>query len=593
MTFTFARALLIILIISGIAYTSLALNRAKFNRSEVAYAEISREMLAQSSFIVPLYRGIPCIDKPVFNYWAIIPCFKAFGVSGFSARIPSITAALACLFIFALAVHKLWGWQVSLLSTMILASSQRYWEFASLCMTDMLLTFFDCLTLVSLFIALKSERRRFACFAIAAVSMGLAVLTKGPVGLILPGFSFLLYLLLTRQLSVLSWKLILVGALIFLAVAAPWYVAASAQVNTSASVGAWLWHHNVERFFGSAYAYHYSPFYMLQSLLLGFAPWSIFLPFAAVSAIENLKNQQPAKDLAKRDRQNSPDAHANNAKTNNAETKKAEIKKERIQTELYLWIWLILTTTFFTFSRGKMNYYDLPAFPAAAAIVGVHINDWLQNRNFLGTGGAWLLAFTLMSGAIASAALLPGITIGGIASWVCLPFALLACTLLSIWALLAKRPILAYGAIFGGICAAVTAFSWQIAPSMAKLSPALEYMQIIKHHPEAKIALHSDFAKTVDWFDCALFESHRAPAELDTVADLKSFLSRPEPVLVIVTQSTYAQLPQSLQERTIILERRPYMSAKLDLGFLLKHHGNLVGTVPLLLVSNYKSNQSD
>src|SRR5271168_982928 len=64
---TWMRCLIAILLIAGLSFAMVAISRPKFNRSEIAYAEISREMLNKSSFIVPLYRGIPCIDKPVLN----------------------------------------------------------------------------------------------------------------------------------------------------------------------------------------------------------------------------------------------------------------------------------------------------------------------------------------------------------------------------------------------------------------------------------------------------------------------------------------------------------------------------------------------
>jgi 4-amino-4-deoxy-L-arabinose transferase-like glycosyltransferase len=545
--------LLAILVLSAVTFASVSLTRPKFNRSEIAYAEISQEMLQKSSFVVPLYRGVPCIDKPVLNYWAIIPCFKLFGASGWSSRIPSLVASLCTLALFAVVLRKLWGWQTSLMGTMILATAQRFWEFATLCMTDMLLTFFDGVALMLLYTGMKNPGKRLVCFTGAAISMALGTLTKGPVALILPSCSFFIYLVLTRQLKIISIKQVLIAGAIFLAVALPWYVSASHAVTTSASVGAWLWHHNVERFFGSAYEWHYSPFYMIESLFLGFAPWSIFLPFAAISAVRNWVTKSDT---------------------------------EESKQELFMWIWLVLTTTFFTFSHGKMNYYDLPAFPAAAAVVALHINNSIRDRKWLGVTGAAVLTVVLFGAACASTTILPGIVGAAPRLWAALPIAVGLCALVSAIALFKKRTLVSYSAIFAGVCAALLGYSWQVSPAMARQAPAIEYIKIFKHYPDARLALHADFAKTIDWFDFALFETGRAPVELTNNDDLVSFLQKPGRALVILPEDRFKQIPADIRFHLRTLERRPYMNKKVDMLFLAKSKGKLTSSVPLLLVSN-------
>ena len=550
---TWLACLIGILILSAVTFASVSYTRPKFNRSEIAYAEISQEMLQKQSFIVPLYRGIPCIDKPVLNYWAIIPCFKAFGASGWSSRIPSLVAAIAWLGIFAVVIRKLWGWQASLLSTMILATAQRFWEFATLCMTDMLLTLFDGVALTLLYTGLKNPKQRLLCYAGAAVCMGLGTLTKGPVALILPSTAFGIYLLATKQLKTISIKQVLLAGCVFAAVAAPWYMAASHAVNTSASVGAWLWHHNIERFFGSAYEWHYSPTYMVVSLFLGFAPWSIFLPFAAFAAIKNGVNKSDP---------------------------------EQSKQELFMWIWLVLTTTFFTFSHGKMNYYDLPAFPAAAAIVALHIQNSIRDHKYLGIIGATALTIALFGGAAFAVAILPSIVGTSTHLWVTVPVAVAAFAAVSVWALASKKPLVSYGAIFAGICAALLGYSWQVSPAMAQQAPAISYIKSFKDSPDSRLALHADFAKTVDWFDFALFETGRAPEELKNTDDLTAFLEKPGKALVVVPENRFKQIPANTRFQFRVLERKPYMDKKVDLLFLAKSHGKLTGSVPLLLVSN-------
>jgi 4-amino-4-deoxy-L-arabinose transferase-like glycosyltransferase len=551
----FFKFLLVLLLVAGTAFASISYTRFKFARSEIAYAEISKEMLAANSFIVPLYRGSACIDKPVMNYWAIIPSFKLFGVNDFAARIPALLASLSCLGIFAVAIRRIWGSDVSLLSTLVLATTSRYWEFSTLCMTDMFLTLFDGVALIAMFLGLKDEKKRFLCFAIAAFSMGLAVLTKGPVGLILPSFSFFIYLTLTRNLKILlNWKQISACIILFFAVALPWYVAAAGAVDTSSNIGAWLWHHNVERFFGSAYEFHNDPFYMVGAFFNGFAPWCVFVPIAFADSIRRWIK-----------------------KTNVEESK----------TELYLWIWVLLTTGFFTLSRGKMNYYDLPAFPAAAGIVGLHLNRWIAEKNFVARTGAWLFAAALIAGGFVAAALLPGVTNNDdFSAWCMMPIGLLLTGGAAIVAMKRKHYFAPYVLFSAGIALTLLSFAIQVHPAMAVQAPGLQYIQIIKEHPDAKIALHKDFGTTVDWFDVTLFHTDRVPQQLDNGEQMTAFLLQKDPVYVIVPENRFDELPQSVRDKVHVVANKPYMYEKNDVGFLIKRKGHLMGKIHLLLVTN-------
>ncbi len=550
----FFKFLIAILVVAGIAYASISYTRFKYARSEIAYAEISKEMLAANSYIVPLYRNTPTIDKPVLNYWAIIPSFKLFGINDFAARIPALLASLSCLAIFALAIRRIWGADVSLLSTLVLATTSRYWEFSTLCMTDMFLTLFDMVALIAMYVGLKSENKRFAAFAVAAVSMGLAVLTKGPVGLILPSFAFCVYLVMTRNLKILKIGQIVICAALFFATAAPWYIAAAAAVNTGSNVGAWLWHHNVERFFGSAYECHNDPFYMVGAFFNGFTPWGLLVPLAFVDSVVRW-------------------------------VKKSDVEESK--TELFLWIWLLLTVAFFTLSRGKMNYYDLPAFPAAAGIVGLHLCRWIQNKNIIARGYAWLFAATLVLGGFVAAYLLPGVTNNeDFSAWCVMPIGLLVTGGAAIVAMKRKHYFAPYVLCSAGMAVTLLSFAAQVHPAMAVQAPGLQYIQTIKEHPTASIALHKDFGTTVDWFDITLFKTDRVPIQLDTSEQMAQFLLQKDPVYVIVPENRFSELPESVRSKVTVVANKPYMYEKNDVGFLFKRKGHLMGKIHLLLVTN-------
>jgi 4-amino-4-deoxy-L-arabinose transferase-like glycosyltransferase len=68
-----------------------------FDPDEGRNAEVAREILLRKDWVTPHYDFIPYLDKPIFLFWLIAVSFKIFGVSEWSARLPSILAALGCL----------------------------------------------------------------------------------------------------------------------------------------------------------------------------------------------------------------------------------------------------------------------------------------------------------------------------------------------------------------------------------------------------------------------------------------------------------------------------------------------------------------
>jgi len=553
----FLALLLLILIVAAPTYGLLSFNKNKFGRSEISQAEQAREMILRNDYIAPSYHYLPNIDKPAMIFWLVIPAFKTIGETPFAARLQSLVAALATLTMLAFALRSAFGWKSALLGTMVLATASRFIEFTSLCMVDMLLTCFDLGMLAALYASTVDERRRGRWFILAAVFSGLAVMTKGPVGLVLPGACFGLYLILTRQLKVIVDKRLWMALACFIAVAAPWYIAVASTMKGPSYVLEWLWLHNIERFFGHTYAYTHPPSYMVESFFLGFAPWSVLIPFVAAASIKKWRNQEnPAQSRC----------------------------------ELLMWLWIGLTILFFTVSKGKMNYYDLPCFTAAAGLVGVHLTRWIDARARTGLVFAWILGVALFVVGGVSCFILPHITGDAIRSWIMAPLTLFIPAALVVYSLLRGQLFRAYALSGLSILLAVFAFSAQALPAIGKQIPALDYLYKIRYdNHDYKVAMHSDFAITVDWVDHGVFITGRIPEVLSNSKEVSDFLGQKQRVYLIVPEDRFAELPASVRERVKVLQRRPYISDKLGVQFLLKRHGDLCGSVPLLLVTNDNS----
>jgi 4-amino-4-deoxy-L-arabinose transferase-like glycosyltransferase len=178
---------------------------------EPRYAQVAKEMAFSGDFITPRLYGETWFEKPILYYWLTALTYKTLGVSEFAARLPSAVAGL----LGVMAVFWIgWRWisfQCGATAGLILAASPLYFSLGRAASTDMLLTSMLTLSLASLYLGLfeKSE----AAQAAAGTSKGvygfygfvaLAVLAKGPVGVVLAATSLVVFVLLTRQFSLLG-----------------------------------------------------------------------------------------------------------------------------------------------------------------------------------------------------------------------------------------------------------------------------------------------------------------------------------------------------------------------------------------------------
>ncbi|HUE29268.1 MAG TPA: glycosyltransferase, partial [Verrucomicrobiae bacterium] len=148
-------------------------------------AEVAREMLALGQWSVPHYNGLPYLDKPVLLFWLIAGAFRALGVSELAARLPSAAGALATVLLTYDLVRVLAGRRRALLAAAVLATAPIVLAYARLVIFDMPLTALvtaalDCL------VRARAEGSAWRWLPLAGLAMGLATLTKGPVGIAVP-----------------------------------------------------------------------------------------------------------------------------------------------------------------------------------------------------------------------------------------------------------------------------------------------------------------------------------------------------------------------------------------------------------------------
>ncbi len=311
---------------------------------EPRYAQVAREMFISGDWVTTRLGGINWFEKPALTYWLSAAGYWLFGENEFGARFfIAVFATLGVLLVFWFG-KRVRSARFGFLSAAVLATCGMWPGFARVATFDLPLSVAMTLALAGFFIWEQYEepkgKNRFwflMCFA-----LGMGVLAKGLVGIVLPSAVIVLYSLLTRRLKILfKPKLLLIGSMIFLATAATWYAPVIAKHGREFINEFFIGHH-FQRYLSNKYK-HPQPFYFfLLVALAGSFPWMFYLLASAWQSIRNWR----------------------------------ETLADRLR--LFLWLWVIVTIGFFSFSGSKLPGYILPIFPAVALLVGLELEKWWQ-----------------------------------------------------------------------------------------------------------------------------------------------------------------------------------------------------------------------
>jgi 4-amino-4-deoxy-L-arabinose transferase-like glycosyltransferase len=308
-------------------------------------------MHESGDWVTPRWNGETFFDYPVWGYWMVALSFRLYGISAWAARLPVALAATATVFaVFALVLRLApTGEPVdrrvdrATLAAMVLALCPGWIGWGRSSVTDMFLSSAIALALLGFFLAYASAAgsaaRRLGHVALALFS-AIAVLAKGPVGLLLPVLVIVAFLLLRgRLLKELRRMPLLPMAALFLGVALPWYALAT-RANGMDFLGRFLGFSNLERFTSVLYDHPGPPWFYLPWVLLLLLPWSLFLP-VAVSRFRPWRSApwasvSPGADLP-----------------------------------LFALVWLVMIVAFFSAAATKLPGYILPAVPGGALLLAL------------------------------------------------------------------------------------------------------------------------------------------------------------------------------------------------------------------------------
>ena len=303
-----------------------------FMVDEARNASCAREMMERGNWIVPTFNYELRTDKPPLHYFFMMLSYQLFGFHAFAARFFSALFGALTILTTYLFTRRLFSTQTALWTILILLSSINFVLEFHLAVPDPYLIFFICASVYSFLLFHHSGRKKFLWGLYLSLALGF--LTKGPVALLLPALVILFFLIWIRQFT---WKKlrqlkIPQGAVLFLMVAAPWYIAVSIKTDMAWTQGFFL-KHNLGRYSDTMEGHGGIYFLSVIYLLLGLLPFSILL-------IQSLVHW---------------------------------LRERKSQSRLFLILLVMLFTLFFSLSGTQLPNYVLPVYPASAILIASFI----------------------------------------------------------------------------------------------------------------------------------------------------------------------------------------------------------------------------
>ncbi|MFA4843582.1 MAG: glycosyltransferase family 39 protein [Candidatus Margulisiibacteriota bacterium] len=335
--------MLTLLALSAVLYFLKLGSFSLYDAAETTYGEFVKNMVQMGNWLTLHYNAQVIFDKPPLYYWAVALISWLIGFNEWAMRLPAALAGVLTVLTTYLLGKKFYNERVGLLAGLIVMTAFQFLVQSRIAELDIVLTLFLSLSLLWFYSGYTTNDRRY--YLAMYLPMALAILIKGLIGIALPGCAIFLFLLFKRETKKILELRLIPGLLIVLAIGLPWYAAEyylHGQVFLDFALGFLF----LARF-GNVVAGHTGPpYYYFISILLGFAPYSQFLPLALWRSAKNWRNDPELLALA----------------------------------------YIIPTFLVFSVAKTKLPSYLLPLFPFFAIMVAKlwadFIDDWKPEKEW-------------------------------------------------------------------------------------------------------------------------------------------------------------------------------------------------------------------
>jgi len=341
-----------------------------FEVSEGREGVVVQEVIDSGNLILPLRNGHIVPSKPVLFHWvgAAVASVLDMNVDEFVLRFPSALGALGCVLVITWLLTVTTSPAHGLLAAAVLLSTNGFQKLAMNGRVDMLFCFFvTAATCCWLRAASESWEKtsslsqiKSSTYLLTAVLAGLAVLTKGPLGIVLVGLVIGIVTMSfcgikgCRHLIRWQW-------LVTLMIAVPWYFAA-ASLQGDSFIGRQLFFENLNRFSGGEGITPKPPWFYLEKFWLQTAPWSFLLLIIGVKFYLAWRRNNNWQELVQR---------------------KLFLPKKESFLLRSSFLWIVSTIVFYSLSTGKRSGYLLTLMPAIAIAVTLLLSGlFLASRKY-------------------------------------------------------------------------------------------------------------------------------------------------------------------------------------------------------------------
>ena len=316
---------------------------------EGRYAEMAREMVATHDWITPRLNAIKYFEKPPLQTWMNAITFELFGLGEWQARLWTGLSALFGIALVAYTGRRVFNERVGFYAPVVLGSSLFWAAMGHINTLDMGLAGMMTLTVCGLLLAQRTDANRaeqrnwmLLCWA----GMALAVLSKGLIGIVLPGAVLVLYTLFSRDWGIWRRLHLLKGLILFFVITTPWFLLVSNRNPEFAQF--FFIHEHFQRFTTKIHSRTGPWYYFIPILVLGILPW---LGVLLQSLWGGLREDRSG---------------AGNF---------TSLSDGRFQPRKMLLIWSVFIFVFFSISDSKLPSYILPIFPTLALLIACQLES--------------------------------------------------------------------------------------------------------------------------------------------------------------------------------------------------------------------------
>lgn len=312
--------------------------------SESRYVEIGREMAESGDYITPRLNYVKYFEKPPLFYWVQALWTEVAGTDFFNARVPTVFfSVLLCLLTYALG-RMLYGRLAGILSALVIATSIYLFALSRVVLLDVPVSVFLVATLTAFLYAANAppgKKRTLVIYSMYIAAAG-AVMTKGLIGIVVPGAIIFLWFLSTARWKLLAQMRLPTGTLLFLALCAPWHI----MVWQANPEHPWFYfvHEHWLRYTTTTHGRDHPVWFFVPVVVGGLFPWIVFA-WQAFST------------------------HLKGGWRNRHEDSRP----------LFLALWIWFPFIFFSISDSTLIPYILPIFPPLAVMLGSYFaQNWQE-----------------------------------------------------------------------------------------------------------------------------------------------------------------------------------------------------------------------